>query len=253
MDQEFRKKHILEELERSGRVILQDLVKLFQTSEMTVRRDLTELEKQGFLIRKYGGAVKTEAVDSLFSFNRRVERNSDQKETICRTASQFINDGDTIFIDCGTTLFRLAHFIKNRRIRVITNSLPVVSELLNDPQVRLSFVGGDIDSDRQASYGRIAEKTISEFRADKAFIGMDGVSLVNGLSSFDEKEGMVTKTMAEHADKVYLLCDSSKIEKDSYFRFAPISLIDTLITDSEVKNQLVRRYKDKGVEIISNE
>ncbi len=68
MDQEFRKKHILEELERSGRVILQDLVKLFQTSEMTVRRDLTELEKQGFLIRKYGGAVKTEAVDSLFSF-----------------------------------------------------------------------------------------------------------------------------------------------------------------------------------------
>ncbi len=251
MDQEFRKKHILEQLERSGRVTLQNLVKFFHTSEMTVRRDLTELERQGFLIRKYGGAVKTEAVDSLFSFNRRVERNSDQKETICRTASQFISDGDSIFIDCGTTLFRLAHFIKNRRIRVITNSLPVVSELLNDPQIRLSFVGGDIDSDRQASYGRIAEKTISEFRADKAFIGMDGVSLENGLSSFDEKEGMVTKTMAEHADKVYLLCDSSKIEKDSYFRFAPVSLINTLITDSEVHSQLIGLYKEKGVEIIS--
>jgi len=252
MDQEFRKKHILEELERSGRVNLQELVKLFQTSEMTVRRDLTELERQGFLIRKYGGAVKTEAVDTLFSFNRRVERNSDQKEAICRTASQFIEDGDIIFIDCGTTLFRLAHFIKNRRIRVITNSLPVISELLNDPQIRLSFVGGDIDSDRQASYGRIAEKIISEFRADKAFIGMDGVSLSNGLSSFDEKEGLVTKTMAEHAGKVYLLCDSSKIEKDSYFRFAPVSLIDTLVTDSEVNSQLIGLYKEKGVEIISH-
>ncbi|MCK5155378.1 MAG: DeoR/GlpR transcriptional regulator [Spirochaetales bacterium] len=252
MDQEFRKKHILEEIERNGRVSLQELVKRFQLSEMTVRRDLTELERQGFLIRKYGGAVKTEAVDTLFSFNRRVERNSDQKEAVCRTASQFIYDGDIIFIDCGTTLFRLARFIKNKRIRVITNSLPVVSELLNDPQIRLSFVGGDIDSDRQASYGRIAEKIISEFKADKAFIGMDGVSLSNGLSSFDEKEGMITKTMAEHAGKVYLLCDSSKIEKDSYFRFAPISLIDILITDSEMNSQLVGLYKEKGVEIISH-
>ena len=252
MDQEFRKKHILEEIERNGRVSLQELVKRFQLSEMTVRRDLTELERQGFLIRKYGGAVKTEAVDTLFCFNRRVERNSEQKEAICRTASQFIDDGDIIFIDCGTTLFRLAHFIKQKRIRVITNSLPVVSELLNVPQIRLSFVGGDIDSDRQASYGRITEKTISEFRANKAFIGIDGVSLSNGMSSFDEKEGMVTKTMAEHSEKVYLLCDSSKIEKDSYFRFSPITLINYLITGALSDEQIIRKYETQGVEIITD-
>ncbi len=251
MDQEFRKKHILEEIEREGRVNLQRLVTLFNVSEMTVRRDLNELEKKGFLIRKYGGAVKTEAIDTLFSFNRRVERSSEQKEAICRKASQFIHDGDIIFIDCGTTLFRLAHFIKDKRIRVITNSLPVISELLNNSLIRLSFVGGDIDSDRQASYGRIAEKIISEFRADKAFIGIDGVSLANGMSSFDEKEGMVTKTMAEHAEKVYLLCDSSKIEKDSYFRFASINLIDFLVTDSFTDKELAERYKAEGVEILS--
>ena len=252
MDQEFRKRHILEELEKNGVVTLQELVEQFKVSEMTVRRDLTELERQGFLIRKYGGAVKTEAVDSLFSFNRRMERNGGQKELICSTAAGFIEDGDIIFIDCGTTLFRLAHFIRKRRIRVITNSLPVVSELLNDPLVRLSFVGGDIDNDRQASYGRIAERNISEFSADKAFIGMDGVSLANGLSSFDEKEGMVTKRMAEHADRVYLLCDSSKIEKDSYFRFAPITLVDTMITDTRISEELIRMYREKGVEIISS-
>lgn len=251
MDQELRKKRILQELDRHEFINLQDLVKEFGVSEMTVRRDLNDLERLGLLIRKYGGAVRTEAIDTLFSFSRRVERNSEKKEAICRKASEMIHDNAIIFIDCGTTLFRLAHFIKKKRIRVITNSLPVVSELMNCSSVRLSFVGGDIVQDRQASYGRIAEQTIRTYSADMAFLGADGISLSNGLSSFDEQEGMVTRRMAEQASSVYLLCDSSKIEKDSFFRFAPIDLIQYLVTDEFSDTELKEAYIRAGVRIIT--
>ena len=252
MDQELRKKRILEELNEHEFVNLQEFVKEFDVSEMTIRRDFNELEKLGLLIRKYGGAVRTEAIETMFSFNRRVECNSDKKEAICRKASEMIENHDSIFIDCGTTLFRLAHFIKKKRIRVITNSLPVVSELMNCPSIRLSFIGGDIMRDRQAAYGRIAEKTIQDYSANKAFLGVDGVSLAHGLSSFDEHEAMVTRMMAKQALTVYLLCDSSKIEKDSFFRFAPIDLVQYLITNEFSDIELRDEYIRAGVQIITS-
>lgn len=251
MDQEERKKFILQKLEKHEKVSLRELSNRFNVSEMTVRRDFNDLERRGLLIRKYGGAVKTEAAESMFSFNRRVETSGLQKQKICRAAVPFIEDGDIIFIDCGTTLYRLAGLVKHRRIRVITNSLPVVSELMTSPAIKLTFIGGDIDADRKASYGQIAERTIREFSADKAFLGADGISLNHGLSSYDEKEAMITKTMAEQSAAVFLLCDSSKIEKDSYFRFAPVDIIHYLITDAMQQPELIEPYRTKGITIVT--
>ncbi len=251
MKQEERKKYILRTLQEHEKVSLQELSKKFRVSEMTIRRDFNELEKMGLLIRKYGGAITTEAAESLFSFNRRAETNGPQKQKICSAAQAFIEDGDIIFIDCGTTLFRLASLVKNRRIRVITNSLPVVSELIGSTTVKLTVVGGNLDSHRQALYGQVAQRTIREFSADKAFLGADGISLKHGLSSYDEKEAMITRTMAEQAGKVYLLCDSSKVEKDSYFRFAPVTLVDCLITDEMTNPDLIEAYQRQGIQIIT--
>jgi len=251
MEQVERKKYILKQLEMNDKVTLKELSRRFDVSEMTIRRDFNELEMQGLLIRKYGGAVKSEAAESLFSFNKRVESNRKQKQLLCRIAEGYIDDGDIIFIDCGTTLFRLAGMVRNRKIRVITNSLPVVSELMGSPTVKLTLVGGTIDSDRQASYGSIAEAAIREFSADKAFIGTDGISLLHGLSSYDEKEALITRTMAEHSRQVFLLCDSSKIERDSYFRYAPVTLVHYLITDKLRNESLIQQYKEQGIQIVT--
>ena len=251
MVQESRKKYILKTLNGKDFLSVQELVDKFGVSQMTIRRDLSGLEKKGYLIRKYGGAVKSEAVDNMFSFNKRLEENSEQKEKLCRLASRFIEDNDIIFIDCGSTLFRLSHYIiKKNRLKVITNSLPVVSELINYPNIKVTFIGGDIVSDRKASYGSTAERLIDEYHADKAFIGVDGISLKNGLSSYDEKEAHITLKMAENSEKVFLLCDSSKIEQDSFYRFAPVSLIDVLITGHEIKDEDVSNYFEKNISII---
>jgi len=252
LNHESRIEYILKALGEEKSLYVSDLVRILDVSPITIRRDLSELEEKGYLIRRYGGAMKSEAIDNLFSFNIRKEKNSAQKERICRTASDFIEDNDVIFIDCGTTLFRLSHYIgKKNRLRVITNSLPVVSELINFPNIRLTFIGGDIVSNQKASFGTTAERMISEYHADKAFIGADGISLNKGLSSYDEKEARITKKMAENSRTVFLLCDSSKIEKDSFYRFAPVSLINILITDKSIGKAETARYLENNISIIT--
>jgi DeoR family fructose operon transcriptional repressor len=252
MEQPRRVQYILEALDRQEFVRVNDLVERLAVSPMTVRRDLSELESKRLLVRAHGGAMKGEAIESLFSFARRLERNSEQKEAVCRAASRFVQDGDILFIDCGTTLFHLCHHLKARKnLRVITTSLPVVAELIHQANIRVSLVGGEVVGERQAVYGAAAERRIGEYHADKAFIGADGLSLKNGLSSYDEQEAGVTRRMAENADRVYLLCDSSKIERDSYVRFAPLGLFQVLITDRRLSRAVRDRYRKQGIEVIT--
>lgn len=250
-NRESRSRRILEMFDEREFVSVGDIMRALDVSHMTVRRDLDNLEEKGLLVRKYGGAVRSVATTNLFSFDRRVNANRSKKEAVCRVGARFIEDGDTIFIDCGTTLFRLSHYIvAHRNLRVITNSLPVVAELISCPQIKVSFVGGEIDPERKASYGPKTELAIGEYHADKAFIGADGVSIANGLSSYDEKEGNITRRMAENADMVLLLCDSSKVENDSYSRFAPLALVTYLVTDRGLSPEVGKQYKTHGVMVV---
>ncbi len=218
---------------------------------MTIRRDLSCLEAGGLLVRTHGGAVKSAAIDALFGFEQRINRNRDRKERICRIAARFVEPGDIVFIDCGTTLYRLARFIRSvPNLRVITNSLPLLSELGNERSIRLTLVGGDLVAERKALYGRMAEAAIRSVHADKAFIGADGVSANGGLTSFDEKEGGISGGMAAAADRVFLLCDSSKVGHTSYYRYGPLSTANVLITDRRPDDETVRAFDRQHLEII---
>uniref|UniRef100_UPI0008297ABC DeoR/GlpR family DNA-binding transcription regulator n=1 Tax=Allomuricauda sp. CP2A TaxID=1848189 RepID=UPI0008297ABC len=232
---ELRKKIILNLLESEEVVSVQEIVNECNASEVTIRRDLTELEDKGLLIRTHGGAIKNTGAEILFTFNSRMNQNKENKEHICKVASKFINDNDIIFIDCGSTLSFLSKYIsKKESLTVITNSLPIVSELINFDNIKLIVIGGEVLNERKATYGRSAELSISHYHADKAFIGSDGISLAKGLTSYDEKESLITLKMAENANEVFLLCDSTKIERNSFVSYAPISIIDYIITDKDL-------------------
>lgn len=223
-----------------------------KVSEITIRRDLIRLESKGLLIRTHGGAVKSRATDMLFSYELKVNQNRQRKEEICRIAADYIREGDIIFIDCGTTLSLITKYITHfDRLTVITTSLPVISGLYNYPNIRLSLIGGEVDIERQALYGSVAETNIEMYHADKAFIGIDGISLKKGLSSYDEKEGFITRKMIENSDEVFLLCDSSKIGKNSFVKFASISEIHHLITDSQISMEQLKLYRDYGLDVIT--
>jgi len=249
---ELRKKLILGMLKEQDSVLTQDIVKECNASEITIRRDLTELERKGFLIRTHGGALKKKATDHLFTYNYKVALNKESKEYICKIASRYIKKNDIIFIESGSTLSFLPKYIsKTDPITVITNSLALASELINFDNVNLILIGGEVMNERKAIYGHTAGKNIEMYHANKTFTGTDGISLVKGLTSYDEEEASITIKMAENADEVFLLCDSSKIEKNSFVSFAPISIVQYLITDKRLDPELASRYKRSNINLVN--
>lgn len=252
MTQELRKKSILKLLEQNDEVSIQDFVTQCNVSEITIRRDLTLLEKKGLLKRTHGGAIRSSAIPEMFGFENKALERRNQKIEICKRAATLIEENDTIYMDCGSTVYYLSQFLSRfKNLRVITNSLPVVSELMTHPHIKVYLIGGELDTSLKALYGPMTDSLLSKYKADKAFIGAAGVSLSQGLSSSHEKEASVTQKMADAADKVYLLCDSSKIEKTSYFIYSPITLIDQMITDKGISPSVLELYKSKNINILT--
>ena len=247
-----RRRNILETLNSDGYVEVEKLAGGLGVSTMTIRRDLTDLETGGYLVRTHGGAVKSAAIDAMFTFDSRINRNRVHKEAICLAAAAFVEPGDTIFIDCGTTLYRLARYIRDiRNVRIVTNSLPLLTEIAGNSSVRITLTGGDLVRERKALYGRIAESMIASVHADKAFIGADGVCVERGLTSYDEKEAGISRGMAESADSVFLLCDSSKLGHSSFYRFGPVTSVDTLVTDGDASGEIISRIRDRDIEVMT--
>ena len=249
MNFQQRKRIILQTIDERGAADVRDLADLLQTSEMTVRRDLTQLAASGLLYRTRGGAMKISLATDTHRFENKAAVNADRKDYICQLAAQEIREGDIIFMDCGSTVFRLCPFIRHKRITVVTNSLPVVAELM-ESEVMVNLAGGEVDKERRATHGLMADEHMGRYRANKAFIGVDGISVANGLSANSEREASTTMAMARQSETVYLLCDSSKLETDAYLHFAPLSLFDVLITDNEADSTVLDTYKRAGITLI---
>lgn len=250
MNFQNRKRLIVQTVEERGSVDVRELADLVHTSEMTVRRDLVQLASMGLIYRTRGGAMKVSLATDKHTFANKSAVNAERKDYICRLAAQEIQEGDVIFMDCGSTVFRLCQFIRNKQITVVTNSLPVMAELMTS-EVSINLVGGKVDKERQAIHGLIAEEHMARYRANRAFIGIDGISLENGLSANSEKEASTATTMARQSDNVYLLCDSSKLETNKYLHFAPLTMFDVLITDNEANPDVVNAYRQAGVTLIN--
>ncbi|HEY4208803.1 MAG TPA: DeoR/GlpR family DNA-binding transcription regulator [Puia sp.] len=247
MTSQNRERKILGLLEEAGEVSVTTLVTELAASDMTIRRDLNRLAADGLILRTHGGAMKVDLLAHKKRFENKSAANVAAKDIICRLAAEQIKDGDTIFMDCGSTVFRLCKFIRNRRIKVITNSLPVVVELTNSA-VSVNIIGGEYDHDRQAVHGVMAEEHIARYRASKAFLGVDGLS-AKGLFANTELEASITQAFAARAKTIYLLCDASKIDKDTYFKFADLSLVQNLITDRPGPH--LTSIRKKGVHVIT--
>lgn len=230
MNFQKRKQAILQTLADTGEAEIKDLAITLDVSAITIRRDLNQLAADGLLQRTHGGAIKIFSSNPPFTFANKALFNVKAKEAIARRAAEGINDGDTVFLDCGSTVFHLCPFIKNKKIRVITNSLPVVHEL-RDSLVSINLVGGEFDPQRQAVHGKMAEYHIARYRANRAFLGVDGIS-PKGLFSNSEKEGALTLALATNSASAWLLCDNSKIGRETYWQFSGLQLVGTVITDA---------------------
>jgi len=246
-----RKNKILEALRKDNIVKVPALARALKISEVTIRRDLVRLEKEGFLIRAYGGAISKEKVGYEFSFREKLERNRTEKERIGKFAAQLCQEGDTIFLDTGTTTLHIARAIKfQKNLKVVTNSLYVVYEFSSAGNIEVILLGGVFRPRSSDLVGPITEENLMQFHADKAFLGIDSITLSNGLMTTDIQTAKIAKTMANLAKEVIVVADHTKFGKKSFIKFASITKIDKIITSRGIKKFYRSTYKKKGIEVI---
>ncbi len=214
---ELRKRKILELLLEKEELTVGETASQFNVSEITIRRDFATLDKENLVLRTPGGVVAMPR-QPVVSFRLKDQVHQEAKQIIAEKAAAFVKDGDVLFVDCGSTTYQLCRFIRTKKVKVITNSLPVL-QALSGSKCEVNLIGGTYDSERQALHGKMAEWHIQQYHAHRAFIGADAIDENKQLWANSEKEAEISGTMLQNADQTYVLADSSKFGKRGYLRF----------------------------------
>lgn len=248
-----RHRAILDLLEEKGEVRVSDLCGRFSVSEMTIRRDLAELERSGLLRRIYGGAVNARGRSYEPPFLSRAGAHQFQKERIGKLAADLIHDGESIALDVGTTTLEIARALKERsnlNLTIITASLHITNVLANSPGIRLIVVGGVLRFGELSLVGHLAERAFREFYVDKLFLGVGGISLEAGLTEFNLEDALVKQAMLKTAKERYVVANSSKLGRIAFTHIAPLNDVHVLITDSEANEKVIQALREHGLRVM---
>ena len=243
-----RRHTIMQLLQEQGEVSVEQLVQLFDISEVTIRKDLSELETNGFLLRKYGGAIlmPKEIIDE----NENDELTK-RKFIIAKAAAERIRDHNRIIVDSGSTTAALIKQLNLKQgLVVMTNSLSVATELRaleNEPT--LLMTGGTWDTRSESFQGKVAEQVLRSYDFDQLFIGADGIDLARGSTTFNELVGL-SQVMAEVSREVVVMVESQKIGRKMPNLELTWQQIDVLITDTGLSEQDKQAILAHGVEVI---
>lgn len=248
---EERHQVILDLLEESGSVTVNEMVERFGVSEMTIRRDLDILEKKGLLRRVHGGAVLDRGRSYEPPFLSRAVENLEAKQRIGRVAADMIQNGDSITLDVGTTTMEIArHIAGKQNLTVITPCLQIASLLAENPNIRLILTGGIVRPGELSMVGHLAERALKDFYVDKLFLGAAGVDFNAGLTEYNLEDTLVKQVMIKNAKEVILVADSSKFGRIAFTSIAPLSVVSRLITDQEADTEVVTRLRRQNIEVV---
>ncbi len=250
-----RRAKIVDELSHHQMVKVAELSDSLGVSEVSIRRDLQHLEKLGVLQRVYGGAVALSRTTFADMYSMRINLNREKKESISRVGAEMISGGDRIILDSGTTTWYIAHHIKNEMsaiesLTVITASLPVVRELEQHHGVNIILLGGVYLPETMISVGPQTIEQLKDLHADKMFLGTDGLTFSQGLTTANVLEAEVDRAMVQATSEVIVVSDSSKIGVIGLATIMPITEINKLITDQDAPTDFVSDLRDNGVEVI---
>lgn len=252
MLKQTRLEQILKLLHSSGSVEINQLCRLFNVTEMTIRRDLEELSKSGNITRTYGGAVLSENNILVEKpFESRMGSHYEQKNAIAREALALLEDGSKIFFNSSSTLFSLATIIDNtHRLIIVTDAINIANELNTRSNVSVVQLGGEVRKNTISCVGYFAEEMLKQFRFDAAFLGINAIDEEGGLYCRSIYEMGIYKNVFAASKKIIMLADSSKLGQSDFTYVGNISRVDTLITDSYVSADLLKTYKDMNVNVI---
>ena len=250
-----RQRRILEALQQNGNVLVSDICEQFNVSEMTIRRDLKDLEHQGLLRRVHGGAITDLGRSYEPAFQLRETKNVEAKQRIARRAAKMVFDGDSIALDTGTTTLEIARaLVGTYNLTIVTASLPIANAVASsfalENNVRLVLTGGTVRASEHSMVGHIAERTYRELHVDKAFIGIGGIDLKEGLTEYNLEDALVKRTLLASARQRILVADGSKFNRVVFAAVCPLSYLDTIITDRSAPDDALDALREAGIEVI---
>ena len=217
---EKRQEEILRLLESKGSVTVQELKEIFQTSESTIRRDLTMLHEKGALVKVFGGAVQAEpsVTTKEEQVSLREEQNREEKIRIGRYAASLIEPGDFVYLDAGTTTGCMIPFLTEKDSAFVTNAVSHAL-LLAAKGFRVQLIGGQVKAATEAIVGNEAYVNLQKYNFTKGFFGANGVNRTAGFTTPDVDEALVKECAMRRSRNAYVLCDSRKFHQISPVSF----------------------------------
>jgi DeoR/GlpR family transcriptional regulator of sugar metabolism len=245
-----RRHRILERVSEQQSIHIGELAQELGVSEMTIRRDVARLERDGFLRRTYGGATAHVTRSLELAFNARALQHAGSKRMIGMVAAELVRDASTMFVGIGTTTEQFAQFLPARQdLTVITGSIPIAS-LLGTRSPRVVVLGGSVRRDELSCIGPVAAATVRRYHADVAVLGAAGLSVRHGVSELNDEEAEIQRLMAEHSDTLVVVADSTKLGCTAPVRVTDADRIDTLVTDEGAAPEEVGRFRAAGVHVV---
>lgn len=245
-----RREGILQMLKHQGRITIQEIVEKFGCSEATARRDLEQMEASYPLIRTIGGAMYDglNAVREL-PFSEKEGLSYLEKERIATLAAALIEEGDVVGLSGGTTNYLIARMLKSRSgITVVTNAVNIAMELAGSG-IQVVVTGGIMRHNSFELCGPLGEGMVSHLNIGKMFIGVDGVSSANGITTYSEQEAQIAKALIQRSQFTIAVFDESKVEKSSLFSIADLSDIQAFITDKPLPDSLANKAATCGIQV----
>lgn len=247
--QEERIQEIMKILERENRVLINDLCKAFNTTPVTIRKDLDLLEKQGVLKRTHGGAILHKPLFRGLALNEKEKLNSDEKSRIADEAVRLIRERDVVMLDSGSTTTFLARKMKGLKgLKVITNAVNIALELA-DSDLDVILTGGALQKNSSTLVGPLAEYVLEKVSVDKLFHGVDGIDYDIGLTTPDIIEARTSRVMMQRAGQNILLADSSKFGRRSLGVICQIREINKLITTKRMAKAEIKKLNKMNIEV----
>lgn len=248
-----RRERIIQQLRSHGSVQVNELSTQFQVSTVTIRNDLTFLEKQGVALRAYGGALLCEPGQQIpeRTIADKSQLNTPVKQRIGALAATLVPPDSRLILDSGTTTMEIARHLRNHKdIVVMTNGINVANQLLDAEGVELLMTGGHLRRKSLSFYGAQADQSLQNYHFDMLFLGVDGIDLERGISTHHEDEARLNRCMCSVAERIIVVTDSTKFHRLSLHKIIDTHRIHTIITDDAIPQDCLKGLRQIGIEVL---
>lgn len=261
MSRDARWKSLLELLVERGRLDVEEAAADLAVSAATIRRDFDQLAEQQMLVRTRGGAV-VHGVSYELPLRYKTARHASEKQRIAKAVAELVAPGEAVGLTGGTTTTEVARALAVRgdltsgasgspALTIVTNALNIANELAVRPQFKIVLTGGVARPQSYELVGPLADGVLSQITVDVAVLGVVAFDVTHGAAAHDEAEAAINRLLCERAERVIVAADSSKLGQRAFARICAAEAVNTLVTDTAVAPDMVRRFEETGVRVVT--